>query len=102
MVVKKNEPFITWVLGIFTLITFGLVSLSLTNNLRSIETDAALLQEIRLVQKDISDIRSDNASEEKQDRTLAKHWKLHGWTRDEINELRSKAGLQPDKWPDFE
>lgn len=34
--------------------------------------------------------------------TLAKHWKLHGWARDEINDIRSNANLPAVRWPELD
>jgi hypothetical protein len=99
---NNDSQFISWAIGIFTLITFGLASWSLTNNLRGIEEDAVLQQEIRLLQRDIENIKNDVEAERKQDATLRKHWKIHNWTKDEVSELRNKAGLPVNKWPDLE
>ena len=33
--------------------------------------------------------------------TLEKHWRLHGWARDEINALRSTQSLPMARWPDL-
>ena len=30
----------------------------------------------------------------------AAHWKLHGWARDQINKLRTRAGMDVESWPD--
>jgi hypothetical protein len=37
-----------------------------------------------------------------QDRQLGMHWKLHGWTRDRINELRTAEGLPLAEMPDLD
>lgn len=33
--------------------------------------------------------------------TMEKHWKLHQWAKDEVNELRGKHDLPSSRWPDF-
>lgn len=47
---------------------------------------------IATIQADIEQIRDDRE-------TMAKHWRLHGWARDEINILRSQHDLEPARWP---
>lgn len=33
--------------------------------------------------------------------TMTKHWKLHQWAKDEVNELRGKHDLPSSRWPNF-
>lgn len=33
--------------------------------------------------------------------TMSKHWKLHSWAKDQINELRFKQDLGVANWPEF-
>ena len=35
------------------------------------------------------------------DDTISRHWKLHTWAKDKINELRVKAGETITAWPDL-
>jgi len=42
-----------------------------------------------------------SSTEDKQDETISKFWKIHGWTKSQILELRVKNGLPIVSWPDF-
>lgn len=98
----SDSSFMSWILGISTLITFGLASWSLTRSIDGIEKDAALQEQLRLLQQEVKMMKDDRRAEDKQDATLRKHWKLHTWVRDEIYELRKKNDMPASKWPDFE
>jgi hypothetical protein len=39
--------------------------------------------------------------DKKQDSSIAKHWKLHNWAREEINTMRFEDGKAPVAWPDL-
>jgi hypothetical protein len=53
-----------------------------------------------VIEKSLADIQKDTSLDEGQQRQLSHQWKLHQWTRDQINELRVKNGMQLAKWPE--
>lgn len=54
--------------------------------------------EISVMNEKLSSIQSDKAQDNRQDQT--KHWRLHSWARDQINELRYSNNLPLAPWPD--
>ena len=54
-----------------------------------------------LIHKDIEQLGKDLAEVADHDNTVAKFWRLHGWERDEINDLRYEHGLTSARWPDL-
>lgn len=60
--------------------------------------NAELTTALKLMSQQLAAAKDD----ERQDGVLSKHWKLHGWARDEINKLRFEQGLQPVAWPGLE
>ncbi len=53
------------------------------------------------MQQTLDAIKSDTESDKKQNESLSKHWKLHGWARDRITELRHMHDLELIPWPDL-
>ena len=51
------------------------------------------------IEEQIQQSRSNTDIDTRQNKTMIKHWQLHGWARDEINKLRHNAGLDPTPWP---
>ena len=47
-----------------------------------------------VLQADVNDDKRVNSS-------ISKFWKLHGWAKDEINDLRHHAGKKNARWPDL-
>lgn len=45
------------------------------------------------------DAKQDDVHEEQNER-IQRFWKLHGWSKDEINQLRALHELDMSKWPD--
>lgn len=60
--------------------------------------NAELTTALKLMSQQLAAAKDD----ERQDEMLSKHWRLHGWARDEINKLRFGQGLQPVAWPGLE
>lgn len=56
--------------------------------------------EISVMNEKLSSIQSDKAQDNRQDQTITKHWRLHSWARDQINELRQHNNLPLAPWPD--
>jgi len=82
-------------------IILGITGWSLLRNVQSIQTDAELSAQILLLQQDIKELRENREPETRQDRTIRKHWKLHTWARDQINEIQKNNNMQLSKWPDL-
>jgi len=51
--------------------------------------------------KAIEELSKKSELDKKQDGQLSKHWKLHSWTKREIDAMRFKAGDGPSEWPDL-
>lgn len=51
--------------------------------------DALQEERIANLQSVVEELRNDK-----------KFWKLHAWSRDEINAIRHKLNLEPARWPD--
>lgn len=63
--------------------------------------------QMKVLQVELEHLRTDNAIEKhiqedvvKLQATSSKHWKLHSWSKDEINRLRVKARMEVVSWPD--
>jgi alkylated DNA repair dioxygenase AlkB len=82
-------------------VILGITGWSLLRNIQSIQTDAELAAQILLLQQDIKELRENKEPETRQDRTIRKHWKLHTWAKDQINEIQKSNNVPLGKWPDF-
>jgi len=56
---------------------------------------------LQVMKLQLSQIVADNESDQRQDATLVKHWKLHSWERDQINMLRTDGGKAVVSWPNL-
>ena len=83
-----------WLLGIITAIVLSISGFTLV---WLVEANA----ELRVLKKSVIDLAADKELDKTQNETLTKHWKLHSWSRDEINDLRHKSGLDRSRWPDL-
>jgi hypothetical protein len=55
-----------------------------------------------VMEENVERLMADTHRDEKQDRSVRKHWKLHTWARDRITELRHVHGLPLEPWPDLD
>ncbi len=49
--------------------------------------------------KSITQLDEDSELDQAQSASIVKHWKIHNWTRDQVNSLRHAAGEPPVSWP---
>ena len=59
------------------------------------------LSEIYDMNAQIQLLQADVKQDEKFNRSIRMHWKLHRWAHDEINDLRHAAGKTNARWPDL-
>lgn len=59
------------------------------------------LTELYQMNSDIKLLQATEKHEQRVERTLRMHWKLHRWAHDEINTLRDFNNLAPVRWPDI-
>jgi len=91
--------------GLLITITLGLASWSLKLSI-DMNTQLAVLQEsMKLrhesVDDDLLTLADDTEEMTRVLEAMSKHWKIHSWTKDQINELRVKLDLPLKGWPDF-
>lgn len=86
---------LTSALGLIATISMALAGwgLSMAHSL-SVEM-ARQSEEIKQLQQDNDDVESLKS-------TARKHWKLLGWSRDQINNLKVKNGEPITGWPDVD
>ncbi len=101
---NSNNTYLKFFLGLLSTAVIGLfiwiwaaqstlTTLSLEfNNLR---------KEIVVMSKEAKEMREDTDTDIKQNDSITKHWKLHSWTRHQINELERKNDMPLSAWPDF-
>ncbi len=58
--------------------------------------------EFKVMQGDVNELIFDEEDDDRQDVTLRKHWKIHRWTADRINELRVEQGKPLASWPELD
>ena len=63
--------------------------------------DKKIDERMEWISQQIQAAHDDQAEVEKLQKTASKHWKLHGWSREQINTLRHEAGQPPASWPDL-
>lgn len=61
----------------------------------------ALSKEIGNLAKAVEALSQNTESDKRQDVMISKFWRLHSWSRSEINKLRVKAGEDIAEWPDL-
>ena len=84
-------------------VVFGLLMAAVLGLLAwQLRTTVDMATQVELLQYQIEQLQCANEDDQKQNANLSRHWKLHGWARDEINDLRHKAGLDSSRWPDFD
>ena len=55
--------------------------------------------DIAVARQRMEQLLATSAQDAAQDAQLGKHWKLHGWAKGRVNELRVKQGLPLADWP---
>lgn len=58
--------------------------------------------EFKVLQSQVLELIDDTETDQRQNETLKRHWQLLSWTRDEINQNRSKSGKPLVHWPSSE
>jgi hypothetical protein len=53
-------------------------------------------------QHEYNELKQDTEADTRQNEQLSKHWRLHSWARQKINELERKVDLPLSAWPDFD
>jgi hypothetical protein len=93
----KENPVLTVGMLLALLMGGGSGAVSILGNGDGKEAHAAaikLAERLTTIELDIRAIADDRA-------TMAKHWALHQWAKDEINSLRAKQDLDAARWPPF-
>lgn len=110
---ESSQNIIMWLLGTITTIAIGLSSFTLywvfnaNATLKEMSSDINTFNELdkkvnfQELKFKIDAFLNNNEDNKRQDKQLSKHWKLHGWERDQINTLRTKDGLEIISWPDL-
>ena len=88
----RNNPFIS--IEVLLSVLLGGGSLITSSDKLNKADVAAAEARLKTIELKIEGVISDHE-------TMSKHWKLHTWAKDEINELRLKQGLEPSRWPDL-
>lgn len=57
---------------------------------------------INSMAEDMMDLKTDSEADTRQDTQLTKHWRIHSWSRQKINELETAAGKPISAWPDLD
>ena len=83
------------ILSVLITITLGIASFSLVWMFNS-------NAKMAVIEHNLTQMMQDTDDEQRQNRTLGNHWKLHGWTKDQINDLRYAAGKEAVTWPDLD
>lgn len=87
--------------GVLAAICIGLSGFALKFNFDANADMKAMRVEMNHMSEAIDKLSQTSDLHKKQDTTLSKHWKLHSWSREEINRLRFKAGDEPASWPNL-
>jgi len=61
-----------------------------------------LYRDMGIMQSEVNDLRFDASDDTRQDKQLSKHWKIHNWSKDQINELRVEHTKPLVSWPDLD
>lgn len=83
----------------FKVVLSTLVTICLGLSAWALKSSVDLQKHQAVIDYKVTQILQQTEDERKQNSTLAKHWKLHGWSRDQINELRYAAGKGTAHWP---
>jgi len=59
------------------------------------------MKELYVIHSDIELLKQENKQEERNQRVMKTHWRLHRWAHDQINDLRDKQDLPLARWPDL-
>jgi hypothetical protein len=57
---------------------------------------------IAVLEAELKHMQGVSSEEERQERVLSNHWRLHSAARDEINKLLAKEGLPLFVWPELD
>lgn len=83
----NNSTITNVIMGVLMALALGLGGWALSTT-QSLQIQMAVLQQ-QLKDNDTHD------------KAITKHWKLHTWAREEINDLRIADGLPQARWPDL-
>jgi len=83
------------VLGVLVAISIAIAGWSLNKTIE-------MGEEQRLMQYQIQMLSNNKDADEKQDRQIRKHWKLHSWAKDQINKLGRHHDIPIQPWPDLD
>jgi len=75
------------------------IALSLTTY--TLVTSSNNATALALMEQRLEAMAEDDEQDARQDGTDTKHWRLHGWARDRIMELRNEHDLPVSPWPDL-
>ena len=87
--------------GVLITICISLSAFSLKWSFDSNAEIKVMNERIKNLTESVNDMSLKTELDKKQDSQLSKHWRLHGWSRDEINKLRHLNNQEPSSWPDL-
>jgi hypothetical protein len=89
------------VLTVLISISLGIASFSLAWMFNTNAKVAVMSEKLFTMSEKLDIALQDTETDSIQNRQLSKHWKLHGWAKDEINVLRVKNGSNMTSWPEL-
>ena len=92
----------TQLMGALCAICIGLSSFALKWSCDANAEMKVLNVQLETISKQLETMNNNTESDERQDEMIRKFWKLHNWSKDEINNLRHDAGKPPASFPDLD
>lgn len=89
------------IMGILMTICMGLSSFSLKWGFDANAELKVITVQMQTMNKSIEGLNKKSELDKKQDSQIQKFWKLHNWSRDEINNIRFEDGKAPVSWPEL-
>jgi hypothetical protein len=89
------------IMSVLITISLSIASFSLAWMFNTNAKVAVISEKLSVMNEKLDSALQDTEKDVRQDSQLSKHWKLHGWTKDEINTLRIHNGLGFSQWPDL-
>jgi hypothetical protein len=82
-------------------VTIGISSFALKWSFNANAELKVIKSEMENIKEAIKDLGEKSELDERQDSQISKFWRLHSWSREEINNINFRDNQPPAKWPDL-
>ena len=98
---EKETNLLPIIFSLLSAVTIGISSFALKWSFNANAELKVIRSEIENIKEAIRDLGEKSELDERQDSQISKFWRLHSWSREEINNINFRDNQPPAKWPDL-